>query len=137
MNTFLSSIPILVVLVLMLSLKWPVAKAGLTALALALVLAVTVFGYGRAVYGDIGAVAAVSGALADAALTAATILWIIVPALCLYQFQMARPTACNSASGTTCHDSRPLACICCRSCISPPCTVRRIRLYWRPGELFG
>ena len=44
MNTFLSSLPILVVLVLMLGLKWPAAKAGLTALALALVLAVTVFG---------------------------------------------------------------------------------------------
>jgi lactate permease len=88
MNAFFSSLPILVVLVLMLGLKWPAAKAGLTALALALVLAVTVFGYGRVVYGDIGPVAAVSGALADAVVTGATILWIIAPALCLYQLQM-------------------------------------------------
>ena len=88
MNAFLSSLPIIVVLVLMLGLKWPATKAGLTALALALILAVAVFGYGSEIYGDIGPVAAVSGALADAVLTGATILWIIVPALCLYQLQM-------------------------------------------------
>ena len=87
MNALLSSLPILVVLVLMLGLKWPAAKAGLVALALALLLALTVFGYGSETYGDIGPVAAVSGALGDAVFTAATILWIIVPALCLYQLQ--------------------------------------------------
>ena len=87
MNALLSSLPILVVLVLMLGLKWPATKAGLAALALALLLALTVFGYGIETYGDIGPVAAVSGALGDAVFTAATILWIIVPALCLYQLQ--------------------------------------------------
>jgi len=87
MNAFVSSLPILVVLVLMLVLRWSAARAGLAALGLALVLAVTLLGYGSTIYGDIGGIAAVGGALADAALTAATILWIVVPALCLYQVQ--------------------------------------------------
>ena len=88
MKALLSALPILLVLLLMLGLKWRAATSGLTALALALLLALTVFGYGSTIHGDIGPAAAVGGALADAALTAATILWIIVPALCLYQLQM-------------------------------------------------
>nr|MDQ2695698.1 L-lactate permease [Pseudomonadota bacterium] len=83
-GALLAGLPILTILVLMLAFHWSAARAGLTGLGLALVLAWTVFGFG----GAASAAAASGGALAEAVFTAATILWIIFPALCIHQLQL-------------------------------------------------
>jgi lactate permease len=88
MSAALAAIPILIILILMLGFRWPAARAGLVGLIVSLTLAWIVFGYGRETYADIGPVAATGGALAEAVFTAATILWIIIPALALYQLQI-------------------------------------------------
>jgi lactate permease len=83
----LAGLPIALILGLMLGLRWSATRAGLAGLAAALLLAWLAFGFGRTTYGDIGPVAATAGALAEAAFIAATILWIIFPALCIHQLQ--------------------------------------------------
>lgn len=83
----LAAAPILVILTLMLARGWSAARAGLVGLTVALAVAIAAFGYGSAVHGDLGVVPAVSGALAEAVFTAVTILWIVFPALCIYQLQ--------------------------------------------------
>jgi lactate permease len=83
----LAASPILVILALMLGLGWSAARAGVAGLAVALGVAVLGFGYGSAVFPELGPVGAVGGALAEAAFTAAGILWIVFPALCIYQLQ--------------------------------------------------
>lgn len=84
----LAVLPIVLILGLMLGLHWSAARAGTAGLAAALALGWLAFGYGSAIYGDIGAPAATAGALAEAAFTAAAILWIIFPALCIHQLQL-------------------------------------------------
>jgi lactate permease len=86
--TALAALPILAILVLMLGVRWPAARAGLVGLLMSLFIAWLGFAYGRAVYGELGPVLAASGALLEASFTAATILWIIFPALCIHQMQM-------------------------------------------------
>lgn len=71
----------------MLALRWPAARAGLAGLALAAVLAPAVFGFGRG--GAAQLAAAFAGVLAEGGFTAATILWILWPALALHQHQEA------------------------------------------------
>lgn len=84
----LAALPIVIILGLMLGLNWSARNAGLTGLVAALVIAWFSFGFGSSIYGDIGPLAATSGALAEAAFIAATILWIIFPALCIHQLQL-------------------------------------------------
>jgi lactate permease len=50
-------------------------------------LALVAFGYGTRIYGDLGPLVATGGALLEASFTAGTILWIVFPALCLYELQ--------------------------------------------------
>jgi lactate permease len=83
----LAAVPLLLIVVLMLFLHWPAARAGAAGLFTALALALAVFGYGERVYPDLGRSAAVAGALVEALFTTATILWIIGPAIGLYNLQ--------------------------------------------------
>jgi len=79
--------PILLILFAMVGLRWPAARAGLAGLAVTVPVAVFAFGFGEARLPELGPVRATAGALVEAAFTAATILWIIFPALCLYELQ--------------------------------------------------
>jgi lactate permease len=80
-----AALPLAVVLVAMGALHRSAAQAGAAAVAVAGVLAFTLFDLAAAAPG--GAVAASLGTLAEAGFSAATILWIILPALALYEFQ--------------------------------------------------
>ena len=88
MQALVAAVPIAGILGLMIGARWSAARAGLAGLAVTLVIAVGLFGYGRTVLAPLGVVGAVGGALAEAAFTAFTILWIIVPALAIYQLQV-------------------------------------------------
>lgn len=84
MSAVLAAMPLAVILVGMGVLRRSAVVAGAIGLAVALVLAVTTFdlagaagGRARAAYGVVG----------EAAHTTATILWIILPALAIYEFQ--------------------------------------------------
>lgn len=85
--TFLAAAPLLVVLGLMIGLRWRAGPAGLAGLLLAAVLAVTVFGLGGESGAGRGLVATLAGTGLEAAFTTATILWIVFPALALYELQ--------------------------------------------------
>lgn len=85
--TFLAAAPLLVVLGLMIGLRWRAGPAGLIGLLLAAIVAVTAFKLGREGATGHGAVATLGGAGLEAAFTTATILWIVFPALVLYELQ--------------------------------------------------
>lgn len=87
MQTLLASAPLLVVLGLMVGLRWRAGPAGLAGLLLAVALAVTAFGLGGQGLSRQGAPRALAGAGLEAAFTTATILWIVFPALALYELQ--------------------------------------------------
>jgi lactate permease len=78
--------PIVLILVLMLGLRWPAARAGLAALALAVVLAQAVFGFGGGSSAS-GAGRAYTGVVAEGGFLSLTILWILWPALALHRLQ--------------------------------------------------
>lgn len=86
MTALLALSPILVILVLMVGLGWPAARAGLIGAATALGVALAVFGWGAPGAG-VGRGPAIAGVLAEAGFTSLTILWIIFPALCIYHLQ--------------------------------------------------
>ncbi len=84
----LASLPLVVVLIGMLGLRWSAARAGSAGLALALLIAYLAFGFGVRTLPDLGAVAATGGVLLEATFIAATILWIVFPALCIHELQL-------------------------------------------------
>jgi lactate permease len=84
MRALLALAPIGLILVLMVGLRWSAARAGIAGLLGALAIALAVFDYGDGAPGM-----AIAGALVEAAFIAATILWIILPALCIYELQAA------------------------------------------------
>ncbi len=84
--TLLAAIPILLILVLMIGIRWPASRAGMVGLALSLILAWWPFR--EALTKQVGGAAATVGALSEALFTAAAILWIIVPALAIHQMQV-------------------------------------------------
>ncbi len=86
--TLLAALPIAAILILMLWRQWSAAKAGGLGLAIALVAALGPFGFGREVYAGIGSLRASLGVAAEASWMAATILWIIFPALCIHHLQL-------------------------------------------------
>jgi lactate permease len=86
-EALLAALPIVLILGLMLGLGWPAARAGAAGLAIALVLASLVFTRPGTGFGEQGPLSATAGAFAEAFFTAATILWIIFPALCIHQLQ--------------------------------------------------
>lgn len=87
MQAALSLVPVSLILVVMVGLRWPAARAGVLGLAVTVPIALLAFGYGGG--GAEGPSLAVAGALAEAAFIAATVLWIIFPALCIYELQLA------------------------------------------------
>lgn len=89
LQTFAAGMPILAVLLLMLGLHWSAAKAGLVGLALAIGLSILTFGFGTRLLPELGVTGAVAGGLLEAVFGAATILWIIFPALCIHELQQA------------------------------------------------
>jgi len=84
-SALLAAAPLGVVLVAMVALRRSAAVAGALGLAVAAVLAVTTFDLGVATDGRPRAAAA--GTFAEAAHSTAVILWIILPALMLFEFQ--------------------------------------------------
>ena len=87
MHVLLAALPIGSVIAAMAILGWRAASAGLLGLAMALLLAITVFGLGTDVHAGLGPGLATGGALTEALFVTATILWIIFPALCIYEMQ--------------------------------------------------
>lgn len=88
MTAMLGALPIAVVLALMIGRGMSAARAGGAGLAVAIALAWWHFGLGTTVISEHGRIGSVLGALAEAGFTALTILWIIVPALCIHELQM-------------------------------------------------
>jgi lactate permease len=88
MQALLAALPLLLILVAMLAWRWSAARAGVTGLALTLLIAWFGFGYGTQVLPDLGIARATGGALAEALFIAATILWIVFPALCIHELQL-------------------------------------------------
>lgn len=88
MQALLALAPILLILGFMIGLGRSAATAGLAGLALALAIAIGPFEYGRDTLPAIGPSLAVAGVLAEALFVAVTILWIIFPALCIYELQL-------------------------------------------------
>ncbi|MDF1523448.1 MAG: L-lactate permease [Trueperaceae bacterium] len=80
--------PLLVVIALMLGARWSAARAGLVGLAVALAAAWAAFCLGTRTLADLGALPAAGGALLEAAFLAATILWIVFPALAIHELQL-------------------------------------------------
>ena len=83
----LAASPIAAILIAMLGLRWSAARAGVAGLVLALGLAWTAFGLGRRALPDQGVLGATGGSLLEAVFIAATILWIILPALSIHELQ--------------------------------------------------
>ena len=87
MSAFMAAAPIGLVILAMTFWRWGAAGAGLLGLGATLVMAMAGFGFGARVYGDLGFVKATTGAFLEASFTAGAILWIIFPALCIYELQ--------------------------------------------------
>lgn len=88
-HTFAAGLPILAILLLMLGFRWSAAKAGVVGLGLAIALSTLAFGFGTRLLPELGVTGAVTGGLMEAVFGAATILWIIFPALCIHELQQA------------------------------------------------
>ncbi|WP_062294687.1 L-lactate permease [Demequina phytophila] len=85
MDTLLAALPIVVVLVLMIGLKWSAIWAGVTAAVVAVVIALTTFDFGTDE--GFGRVEGVTGVVVSAAWTALTVMLIIGPALGIHHLQ--------------------------------------------------
>lgn len=80
--------PLAAILIAMLGLRWSAARAGLLGLSLAAAVAWFGFGLGERTFAHLGPALAAGGALLEAAFIAATILWIVFPALCIHELQL-------------------------------------------------
>lgn len=78
----LAAAPVLALLLLIVGLRWTAAAAGVAAAALTAAIALLAFDFGSA-----GALPALAGTAAEAAFSAATILWIIFAALAIHEYQ--------------------------------------------------
>jgi lactate permease len=85
MPALLASAPLAVVLIAMAALRWSAAAAGAAGLAVALGMALGPFDL--AAKTGLAPAAAAAGVLGEAMHSTAVILWIILPALALYEFQ--------------------------------------------------
>lgn len=79
--------PLALIVVLMIAVRWPAAHAGLVGLAAAIIGAIWFFGLGTRVHAEQGVAAALIGTGAEAVFSALDILWIVLPALSLYELQ--------------------------------------------------
>jgi lactate permease len=80
----LSLAPVLLILGLMVGLRWPAAWAGLAGVAATAAIAAAGFDFGTD-----GWAAAYGGAFAEATFVAATVAWIVFPALCIFELQLS------------------------------------------------
>lgn len=85
MSALLAATPLFVILAVMGLLRQSAVVAGLMGLAVAVVLATTAFQLESGTAG--GELAGALGVMAEAVHATATILWIILPALAIYEFQ--------------------------------------------------
>lgn len=85
MQAFLAALPIALLVVLLLAARMSAAKAAWIALAAALVLAFTAFGFDSS--RSSGASENLTGVVAESVFIAATILWILLPALAIHELQ--------------------------------------------------
>ena len=83
-----ASLPLLAILATMLGLGWSAARAGALGLATALAVAWFAFGFGTRTFEAMGPALAAGGALLEALSIAATIVWIVFPALCIHELQL-------------------------------------------------
>ncbi|HVL57376.1 MAG TPA: L-lactate permease, partial [Burkholderiaceae bacterium] len=88
MAVSLAALPIGAVIVLMILFRRAAAFAGSVGLALAAFVAWSFFGYGVQTHAGFGAAGALAGAAAEAAFLTATIVWIVLPALCIHELQV-------------------------------------------------
>jgi lactate permease len=84
MSALLAAIPLMVLVVAMAVLRWPAARAGGVALIVALAISMAAFDPSA---GTDSAVVGLAGTLTEALFSTATILWIILPALMLFEFR--------------------------------------------------
>lgn len=111
MQPILAALPILVILVLMVGLRWSAATAGLVGAAAALAAGIGIFAFPAATAPGVSVAAGLGGTLAEAGFTALTILWIIGPALGIHQLQLQTGAAevLRSALASFAPDPRLLA----------------------------
>jgi len=88
MTAVWAGLPLALVLLLMIGWRWPAAYAGLAGLGSAAILALTVFGFGTETHPGLGVSGVLAGSGLEALFTTATILWIIFPALAIYELQV-------------------------------------------------
>jgi lactate permease len=79
--------PLALIVFLMAVLRWSAANAGLAGLVAATAGAIGFFGFGTSIYPEQGIAGALIGTGAEAVFSAVDILWIILPALSLYELQ--------------------------------------------------
>ncbi len=87
MTTLLAAAPIGLVVLAMTVWRWSAARAGLLGLGATLAIAIAGFSLGSPAHGPLSLGAVTGGAFLEALFTSASILWIIFPALCLYEMQ--------------------------------------------------
>jgi len=67
--------------------RWSAAAAGSLGFTVAVGIAIVTFGYGTTVHVELTPAYAIGGALTEALFLALTVLWIIFPALCIFELQ--------------------------------------------------
>src|SRR5215475_13574772 len=87
MAALVATAPLALIIFLMAVLRWSAANEGLVGLVAAMVGAIGFFGFGTSVHVVQGITGALLGTGAEAAFSAVDILWIILPALSLYELQ--------------------------------------------------
>ena len=93
MTALLAGLPIAAILVLMVGLRWSAGRAGAVGVAVALGVSLGHFGFPGPQVPELPAITALGGTAAEAGFTALTILWIIGPALGIYELQLRTGSA--------------------------------------------
>src|SRR5215475_1901485 len=87
MAALIATAPLALIIFLMAVLRWSAANAGVVGLVATVVGAIGFFGLGTRIQVEQGIAGALIGTGAEAAFSAVDILWIILPALSLYELQ--------------------------------------------------
>src|SRR5215468_5562336 len=87
MAALVATAPLALIIFLMAVLRWSATNAGLLGLAATVIGAIGFFGFGTSIHVEQGIAGALIGTGAEAAFSAVDILWIILPALSLYELQ--------------------------------------------------
>lgn len=99
-DALLALVPILLIIFLMIGLGWSAARAAAAGLGVTIPIALFVFGFGMpgGMATGLSVPQAFGGAALEAGFTAATILWIIFPALCVFEL-LSRQRAFDALKG--------------------------------------